>query len=121
MLPDPVSIAANSPTPALVFAVIRSDGYGTERSDRGNNGYKVVTNHSLPGKSGARHYVNISQEKDVTMPSGLVQKQKASVSLSFSSPVYGFTNADLVALWKLLKDYVDDSEVTATLLIGGES
>lgn len=122
MLPDPVTVAANSPTPALVLAVIRSDGYGTERKDRGGNGYTVVTNHSPPGKSGTRHYVKITQVKDATNPyTSALQSISASVSLSISAPAWGFANADLVALYKALKDYIDDSEVTPTNIINGES
>lgn len=117
MLADPVTVAAASPTPSLVLAVVKSDGYGSERVDTGGNGYTVITNHTK-GKNGNRHYVQMTQTKDATDPySGLVRKQVASVSISISRPVFGFSDADIIALAKALTDYRDDSEVTTARLI----
>lgn len=122
MLPDPVTVAAASPTPALVFAIIKQDGYGSERVDTGGNGYSVVINHSKNAKTGNRHYVQMTLTKNATNPySGLVQSVKASVSLSISRSVFGFTDADIVALAKALTDFRDDSEVTTTKLIQFQS
>lgn len=121
MLADPVSIAAASPTPALVLSIAKSDGYGSERVDTGGNGYAVITNHSK-GKNGNRHYVQMTLVKDATDPySGLVRKQTASVSMAISRPPFGFTDADIIALAKALTDYRDDSEVTTARLIQFQS
>lgn len=122
MLVDPVTVAAAAPTPALVFAVVKSDGYGSERVDTGGNGYTVVTNHSRPKGGGDKHYLQITQTLNATNPyTGLVQKQTASVSMTVVRPAFGFTDAALVALMKLLSDYRDDSEVTSARLIQFQS
>lgn len=121
MLPDPVSVAAASPTPALTLAVVRSDGYGSERVDTGGAGYSVIINHTK-GKNGNRHYVQIVQTVDATDPySGLVKKQVASCSFSISRPPYGFTDAAIIALAKALTDFRDDAEVTTAKLIQFQS
>lgn len=121
MLPDPVTVAAAAPTPALVFSIVRSDAYGSERIDTGGNGYTVVINHTK-GKNGSSHYVQMTLTKDVTDPySGLTRSQTASVSFSIRRPPYGFTDADLVALAKALTDFRDDSEVTTAKLLQYQS
>lgn len=120
-LADPFTIAAAAPTPALVFARIRADGYGAEYVDSGGNGYSVVINHT-PGKSGNRHYVKITQQKNATNPySGLTTLQTASVSLSISRPSYGYTDAEMAALVAALIDVIEDSEVTAARLLQMQS
>lgn len=123
MLPDPVTVAAAAPTPSLVFATIKSDGYGSERVDTGGNGYSVIINHSRGGKTGNdRHYVQMTQTVNATDPySGLTRKQVASVSFSISRPSFGFTDAAIVALAKALTDFRDDSEVTTAKLIQFQS
>lgn len=121
MLADPVSVTAASPTPALVFSVTKSDGYGSERVDTGGNGYSVVINHSK-GKNGNRHYVQMVCTVDATDPySGLVRKQSASVSFAIQRPPFGFTDAAMVALAKALTDFRDDSEVTTARLLQFQS
>jgi predicted aspartyl protease len=121
MLADPVTVVANAPTPQLVLAITRSDGYGSERVDTGANGYAVMTSHT-PGKNGDRHYVKISRTKDATNPyTGLTQKQSASVSVSVALPTFGFTTAEMVDLWEALVDYVNDTEVTMTRLLQNQS
>lgn len=121
MLVDPVSIAASAPTPALVFSVTKSDGYGSERVDTGGNGYTVITNHSK-SKNGNRHYLQMTLQKDATDPySGLVRKQTASVSMAVQRPTFGFTDVEITALMKALTDYRDDSEVTSARIIQFQS
>lgn len=116
-LPDPITIAAAAPTPSLVFAKTKFDGYGSEAIDNGGNGYTTMINH-VPSKNGNRHYVRITRSLDATNPySGLTSKQAASVSLSVSRPAFGFTDADIVALITLLRDFVFDSEVTPAKLV----
>jgi hypothetical protein len=122
MLVDPVTIAAASPTPGLVFAITKSDGYGSERVDTGGNGYTVITNHSKPKGGGDKHYVQVTQTLNATNPyTGLTQKQTASVSMTIVRPAFGFTDAALIALAKLLSDYRDDTEVTTARLIQFQS
>lgn len=122
MLPDPVTIAAASPTPQLVFTIVKQDGYGSERVDTGGNGYTVIINHSRPKGGGDKHYVQMTQTVNATDPySGLVKKQIASVSLTISRPSFGFTDAAMVALAKALTDFRDDSEVTTAKLLQFQS
>jgi hypothetical protein len=122
MLVDPVTIAAASPTPALVFAVVKSDGYGSERVDTGGNGYTIITNHSRPKGGGDKHYVQLTQTLNATNPyTGLVQKMTASASMTIVRPAFGFTDAAMIALWKALTDYRDDSEVTSARLLQFQS
>lgn len=120
MLPDPVSIAASAPTPAEVFRVIKSDGYGTERlSDDGI--YTIVTTHDRT-KNGERHYLKVTETKDAVNPyTGGTSKQIASVSVSLSFPAFGWTAAQKAAVYKLMTDYVGDAEVTIANIINFQS
>ncbi len=120
-LPDPITVAAASPTPQLVLSTVRFDGYGSERVDTGGNGYTTVINHT-PGKNGNRHYVKISQKVNAVNPySGLTQAKEASVSMSISRPDFGFTDAAMVALVVALRDFVFDTEVTPAKLLQNQS
>lgn len=122
MLADPVTVAASAPTPALVLAVVKSDGYGTERVDTGANGYAVITNHQRTKGGGDRHYVQMTQTVNAVDPySGLTKKQVASVSITINRPSFGFTDAAMVALAKAITDYRDDSEVTTLRLLQFQS
>lgn len=122
MLPDPVTIAAAAPTPALVFTIVKQDGYGSERVDTGGNGYTVTINHQRTKGGGDKHYVQMTQTVNATDPySGLTKKQVASVSISISRPSFGFTDAAMVALAKALTDFRDDSEVTTAKLLQFQS
>jgi hypothetical protein len=122
MLPDPVTIAAASPTPALVFTIVKQDGYGSERVDTGGNGYSVIINHNRIKGGGDKHYVQMTQTVNATDPySGLTRKQVASVSLTINRPSFGFTDAAMVALAKALVDFKDDSEVTTAKLLQFQS
>jgi hypothetical protein len=103
------------------MAVVRSDGYGSERVDSGGNGYTIITNHST-GKNGNRHYLQLRLVKDATNPySGLVSKQTASVSIAIGRPAFGFTDAEMVAVVKALTDYLADSEVTTQRILQFQS
>nr|QDH91279.1 MAG: hypothetical protein H2RhizoLitter491556_000003 [Leviviridae sp.] len=122
MLPDPVTVTAASPTPQLVFSIIKQDGYGSERVDTGGNGYSVIINHSKSQTKGNRHYVQILQTVNATDPiSGQTRSQVASVSLSIARPAFGFTDAAIVALRKALTDFLDDTEVTTLKLLQFQS
>jgi len=120
MLVDPIPVAASSPNPAYSFAVIRSDGYGTERRDTAT-GLLLTINHNT-GKSGDRHYVKLTSGVDAVNPyTGLTQRQTASVSLSISVPPFGFTETAMVNLIKALLDTVADGDVTTTKLLQFQS
>jgi len=122
MLIDPVTVLAAAPTPQLVFSIVKQDGYGSERTDTGGNGYTVVTNHSKPKGGGDRHYVQLTQTVNATDPySGAVRKVTASASIAISRPSIGFTDAAMVALAVALRDYVWDTEVTPAKLIQFQS
>lgn len=119
-LPDPVTIAAHSPTPQLVLSVIKSDGYGSERRDAGGE-FNVITNHDS-SKGADRHYVKVTQTKDAVNPyTGTTSKQVASVSLSISIPKFGWTAAQAEALVNVLTDYISDSEVTVAKILQFQS
>ncbi len=119
MLVDPFTIVAAAPVPQLTFAVVRSDGYGTERIDTGGAGYNLLISHTpSKGNTGNRHYLQLRQTKDATNPySGLVQKQSASVSLSITRPIFGFSDTEMVDLVESLRDVIFDTEVTALRLL----
>lgn len=122
MLVDPITVAAASPTPALNFAVIRSDGYGTERRHTGTDLYDLIINHSRDAKKGDRHYMQIKYTVDAVSPyTGLTSKQTASVSLAIQVPPFGFTEAAMVALVKALTDTLADADVTSTKLLQFQS
>lgn len=122
MLPDPVTVAAASPTPSLVMSIIKQDGYGSERVDTGGNGYSVIINHQRLKGGGDKHYIQMTQTVNATDPySGLVKKQVASVSLTITRPSFGFTDAAMVALAKALTDFRDDAEVTTAKLLQFQS
>ncbi|DAD50230.1 TPA_asm: coat protein [ssRNA phage Zoerhiza.1_5] len=122
MLPDPVTVTAASPTPQLVFSIIKQDGYGSERVDTGGNGYSVIINHSKSATKGTRHYVQMTQTVAATDPiTGQTRNVVCSVSFSIARPSFGFTDAAVVALAKALTDFRDDSEVTTAKLVQFQS
>lgn len=122
MLPDPITIAANAPTPSLVFATVKSDGYGSERRDAAGVYALVITHEDGKGRGPNRHYVKISETKDAVNPyTGGTSKQTATVSLSVSRPAFGWTTANIVDLIEALFDTVNDSEFTPTKLVTFQS
>lgn len=120
MLPDPIVIAANAPNPAINFSVIRSDGYGSERRDAGGQ-YALIINHST-SKNGDRHYINIRKTVDATNPyNSLVSPQSASISISFTRPQFGFTDAEMADLWTALMDTLVATDVDVNKLLAFQS
>lgn len=114
MLADPISVAASAPTPALTFAVVSYDAQGSTRRDV-TNGYLLKFSHSQNAKSGERHYMQIQQSKTAVDPlTGGNASVTASVSLSVSFPIFGWTAAEKDALIKVLTDTLADAEVTPT-------
>jgi len=121
MLVDPIAVAANSPNPALTFAVVSYTGEGSERRDVAN-GYFLNFSHSSSAKTGERHYMQLKQTLTATNPiTGGNSIQTASVSLSVSIPSFGWTTAAKVALVQALLDTLADSDVTIAKLIGFQS
>lgn len=122
MLVDPITVAAASPTPALNFAVIRSDGYGTERKHTGTSDkYGLKINHQTT-KNGDRHYMQIQLTVDAVSPyTGLTSQQTASVSIAISVPKFGFDDTAMVALVKALTDTLADADVTSAKLLAFQS
>jgi len=120
MLLDPLPIAASAPNPAYSFAIVKTDGYGTERRDS-STGLMLTITHSK-GKSGDRHYVKVASTVDAVNPyTGLTQRQTATVSLSVSVPSFGFTETAMVNLIKALTDTLADADFTATKLLQFQS
>lgn len=121
MLADPITVAADTPTPALNFYVVRSDGYGSERQHDGSDKYSLIFNHAT-GKTGDRHYMQIKLAVDAVSPyTGLTSKQTASVSLSVSIPPFGFDDAAQVALVTALLDTLADADVTIAKFLKNQS
>lgn len=120
MLADPIAVGASAPNPALNFAVIRSDGYGSERRDSAGL-YGLVINHST-SKNGDRHYVKLTKTIDATNPyNSLVSPQSASISVSLSKPAFGFTDSDLADLFKAITDTIASSDAGISNIIGFQS
>jgi hypothetical protein len=114
MLVDPITVAADAPTPALNFAVISYNGSGSERKDVTNN-YGLTFSHSQNAKTGERHYMKVTQTVTAVDPiTGGNSIQTASVSLSASFPTFGWTAAQKDALVKALLDTLQDADVTIT-------
>jgi hypothetical protein len=102
----------------LIFAITKYNGSGTERVDTGGNGYTMLTNHTPLKGGGIKHYLQLVQSVNAVNPyTALTQNVKASVSMTIVRPMFGFTDAAIVALAKALTDYRDDSEVTTARLL----
>jgi lysozyme family protein len=114
MLVDPITVAADAPTPALNFAVVSYNGEGSVRKDV-TNGYTLNFSHSQNKNTGERHYMQIQQSVTAVDPiTGGNAYQTASVSISSSFPTFGWTQAQKDALVKALLDTLQDSDVTIT-------
>lgn len=121
MLPDPVTIAADAPTPELKFVIRSVNGMTATRIDSNGNPYQIVINHS-DNKVGAKHYLQVIQTKDAVNPyTSLTERCVASASLTINRPKFGFTDAEMVALAKLLTNFRDDTEVTTLRLLQYQS
>lgn len=114
MLIDPITVAADAPTPALSFAVVDYDGMGSQRKDIAN-GYTLNFKHSSSARTGERHYMQIQQTLTAVDPiTGGNALQTASVSISASFPTFGWTQTTKDALVKALLDTLQDADVTIT-------
>jgi hypothetical protein len=120
MLVDPIPVTASAPNPAYSFAVIKSDGYGSERRDT-STGQHLIFNHTT-GKTGDRHYMKMSLGVDAVNPyTGLTQRQTATVSLSISTPPFGFTESAMVNFVKSFTDTLANSNVTVQRVLQFQS
>jgi len=110
---DPLAISAASPTPALSLAVTdRSKPFQADRRDAGGE-YTATISHSM-GKNGSkRHYIKVNDTKVATSPTtGLDSIQSASVSVAISVPPFGFTEAQITALYELMDDVIRAATLT---------
>jgi len=122
MLPDPITVAAASPTPALNFYIRSSDGMGSVRGHDGTDKYVLTINHAQNSRAGDRHYMQIALTVDAVSPyTGLTSQQTAKVSLSISVPPFGFSQTAMIALVKALTDTLADTDVTTTKLLNFQS
>lgn len=122
-LPDPITVPASAPTPALTFSRLGAGQgpYGSERWDVAN-GYTLSFSHSTTQNSGERHYMKVGQTLDATSPyTGMVSKQTATASLSVSIPAFGWNAAAKAALVKALVDTLLDSDVTIAKFVAFEN
>lgn len=122
-LPDPIAIAASAPTPAVNFYTAgptpKLDGM-FRVSDVGPYGAMITHNRSKT--AGERHYVKITETKDAVNPyTGGTAKQSAFAALTISIPPFGWTQAEKVALVKLLTDFLADAEVTVAKILMDQS
>jgi hypothetical protein len=121
MLVDPIGVSANSPTPALSFAVVSYDGTGSVRKDV-TNGYELSFSHSSNAKTGERHYMQLKQNIVGVDPiTGGNASLTASVSLSVSIPTFGWTATTKAALVQALLDTLGDSDVTIAKFLAYQS
>lgn len=121
MLPDPFTITAAAPTPELVLAVVKSDGYGSERRNADGT-YTLVINHSGDNKKGESHYIQLKQTKDATNPyTGGTSKQTSYASITLNVAPFGWDAAAKVALCKAVIDTLLDSEVTIARWVNFQS
>ena len=123
-LPDPITTAAFGTIPSITWGVVSREGAGSTRADF-TNGYFAKISHSDPvagsGKS-ARHYLQISQPKDVLDPAtGLTRRLTATASISVSIPPNGWTTAEAGAFVDLLSVLIGDSEFTAVNFVKFQS
>lgn len=122
MLVDPIAVPVAAPTPALNFYVISSDGMGSVRKHDGTDKYYLTINHSMSKTAGDRHYMQIKLTKDAVSPyTGLTSQQTATASIAVSSPAFGFSITDMVALLKALTDTLADADVTPTKFLNFQS
>lgn len=122
-LPDPFTIAASAPTPALVMAVVKATpkGDGLIRRDATGEYYITIT-HNRDKKTGERHVVKVEQTKSATNPfTGGLSLQTAFVSCVIQFPAYGWDDTQKAALYKALTDTIGDAEVTIQKILQDQS
>jgi len=117
---DPFSVAAFGAVPATSWGIIARDGFGSTRADL-TNGYFMKITHSdptQPGQKFEKHYLQVTQPKDVTDPvSGLVKRVVASVSLSVSIPSAGWTYSQKVDFVNLLVNALADGDFSTNRFV----
>lgn len=102
-LSDPISISADSPTPALTLSRLSTGPGMAAMYEDVTNGYTLNINHTQNSQTGERHYMKLQQKVSATNPlTGGTSYQLANVSISASFPAYGWTAAQKDALVKAL-------------------
>lgn len=122
-LPDPFTIAARTPTPALVMAVTKPTPKlnGMIRVDA-TGAYEVTITHDRDKKTGERHVVRIQETKDATNPyTGGLSRQSAFAAITFAFPSFGWDATQKTALVNALIDVIQDTEVTIAKLLQDQS
>lgn len=119
-LPDPFTIAARAPTPALVFATVPRQlpkANGVVRVDA-TGVYECTITHDRDKKTGERHVVRVTETKDATNPyTGGLSRQTAFAAITFSFPSFGWDATQKTALVNAVIDVVQDAEVTIAKLL----
>ena len=121
-LADPLVIAARAPTPALNLAVTdTSKPYETSRRDAGTNGeYTATISHQISKSGAARHYIRVADTKVALSPITNVNSNvSAAIALSISVPPFGFTTAQITALYALHMDVI--AAATLAKILNNES
>lgn len=121
--PDPFTVAATAPWPALVMRVVPPalpKGNGLNRMDATGQFLMTIT-HDRDKRTGERHVFRITETKDVTSPSGAISKQSAFIAVTFQAPPIGWDAAQKAAFWPGLKAAIDDAEVTWALFLQDQS
>lgn len=125
MLPDPFTVPAAAPTPALVMRVFApvTQGQNTGYLRRTDDGiYQCLITHDMRPNKTEKHYVKVSETKDVTNPyTGGIAQQTSFAAISFSFAPLGWTAAQKAALAKAVIDTILDPEVTIASVIAGQS
>jgi len=122
-LPDPFTIAASAPTPALVMAVVKPTPKlnGLIRVDA-TGAYEITITHDRDKKTGERHVVKVAETKDATNPyTGGLSRQTAFVSVVLQFPSFGWDATQKAALYKALTDTIADTEVTIAKILQDQS
>lgn len=121
-LPDPFTIAASAPTPALVMAVVKPTPKlnGLVRVDA-TGAYEVTITHDRD-KNVERHVVKVQETKDATNPyTGNLARQSAFVSVVLQFPSFGWDATQKAALYTALTNIIADSEVTIAKILQDQS
>lgn len=123
-LADPLNVATIGSYTTPAFGVISRDGVGSVRVDPTSGTILKITHSdpSVASQKPSRHYVQLTESKDVADPyTGLTKRLTASVSISVSIPALGWTAAQQSGLLDLLTGTLADSEFTSAKLIAYQS
>jgi len=117
---NPIALPSHGTQPALTLTRVSTGPNSSQFLDLAN-GTSLTIEHSKPSDLGVkseRHYLRYSQAKDVTLPSGAVVKQTASVSVAVSIPPHGWTTAEKQDLYYSAVVLMSDADFLPADLIG---